>query len=416
MKRLLPLLFLFFFLAACADNETERSGAEKPRGAVAFDPAAADWGQLVEAARGTTVRFYMYGGFAHTNRWIDGWVAPRVSERFGITLVREPMDAPVFVNKLVTERQAGRTSGSIDLLWVNGENFKSLKEADALHGPFAQRLPNVMTWVNPEHAATDFGTPVEGYEAPFGQAQFVFEYDSARTDPPGNYRELLEWVRDNPGQFTYPQPPDFTGSAFIRQAFYAVTGGHEQYLDGFDPALFARNAPLLWAYLNELNPHLWQQGKTYPKSSAELDTLLARGEVGMGMSYHPLHAQSMILDGSYPPTIRTFLMDEGTIFNLHFTAIPFNAGNVAGAMVLADFLLSPEAQLSKFRPENWGDFPAIDLTRLAPATRAEFEAVNLGAASLSPSVLTGSAVPEVDVAYLEALERGWEEHVLRAKP
>jgi putative spermidine/putrescine transport system substrate-binding protein len=409
-------MLIFVFLAACADDEAGRPSADKADTVDKFDPAVADWEQVVAAARGTTVRFYMYGGFAHTNQWVDGWVAPRVRELFGITLVREPMDAPVFVNKLVTERQAGRKLGSIDLLWVNGENFKTLKETEALYGPFAERLPNFKAWVNREQAATDFGTPVQGYEAPFGQAQFVFEYDSARTDPPGNYRELLQWVRDNPGRFTYPQPPDFTGSAFIRQVFYALTGGHEQYLGGFDPTLFAKNAPRLWSYLNELNPHLWQQGRAYPKSSAELDTLLARGEVDMGMSYHPLHAQSMTMDGSYPPAVRTFLMEEGTLFNLHFTAIPFNAANVAGAMVVADFLLSPEAQLSKYRPENWGDFPAIDLNRLDSATRAEFEAVDLGAASLSVSALAGSAVPEIDVAYLEALERGWEEHVLRAKP
>ncbi len=64
----------------------------------------------------------------------------------------------------------------------------------------------------------------------------------------------------------------------------------------------------------------------------------------------------MILEGSYPDTVRTFVLQDGSIFNTHFTAIPFNAPNKPGAMVLADFLVSVEAQVSKFMPENWEIF------------------------------------------------------------
>ncbi|MBU1247137.1 MAG: ABC transporter substrate-binding protein, partial [Proteobacteria bacterium] len=313
------------------------------------------------------------------------------------------------------ERQAGLDKGSIDLLWVNGENFKKLKITSALFGPYADRTPNFQKYVNQKLAESDFGYPVLGYETPYGQAQFVFEYDAARTSPPADFAGLMEWVKANPGRFTYPQPPDFTGSAFLRQAFYALTGGYEQYIGGFDQTLFDATAPRLWAYLNELKPYLWQEGRAYPKSSGDLDTLFARGEVDLNMSYHPLHAQSKILDGSYPATTKSFLLTDGSIFNLHFTAIPFNAPNKAGAMVLANFLMSPEAQLSKLKPENWGDFPAIDLSRLDAAQGAEFEAVDLGAATISAGELAKYAVPEIPTEYLEALEKGWEEHVLRDK-
>ena len=84
---------------------------------------------------------------------------------------------------------------------------------------------------------------MQGYEAPYGRAQFVLEYDSAKVpNPPKNFAELKDWVKKNPGKFTYPKPPDFTGSAFIRQAFYAVTGGHRQYMAGFDKELYGRNS------------------------------------------------------------------------------------------------------------------------------------------------------------------------------
>lgn len=106
-------------------------------------------------------------------------------------------------------------------------------------------------------------------------------------------------------------------------------------------------------------------------------------------------------------------MTKGSIFNLHFTAIPENAPNKAGAMTVANFLLSPEAQLAKFDPKNWGDFPAIEVSMLPQKEQAEFRAVDLGKATVSLEKLSLQAVPEIPAQYLEALEKDWEEHVLR---
>jgi len=370
--------------------------------------------EIEKQAEGSKVHWYMYGGWAHVNTWVDTYVAREMKVRYNIDLTRVPMDAGIFVNKLLNEKAAGKQTGTIDLLWINGENFKNAREAGLLLGPFASHLPHVQQYVDPGSVAHDFGYPVEGYEAPFGKAQFVFEYDTAEVDsPPQTVAALKAWIKAHPGRFTYPQPPDFTGSAFIRQLFYAVTGGHEQYLQGYDPDLFARQAPKLWAWLNEVEPWLWQKGQTYPKDSATLDTLFARGEVAFGMSYHPPHAQNKILEGTYPDTVRTFVLEDGSMYNIHFTAIPFNAPNKAGAMVLSNFLLSVDAQLAKYDPAVWGDFPALDPQRLSPRDRKRFQAVDLGPATLRSDELVPVGVPEIPARYLEALERGWEEHVLR---
>lgn len=369
--------------------------------------------KIEKAARGTEVRWIMYGGWPHVNSWVDTYVAGEMAKRYDIELIRVPMDASVFVNKLLTEKAAGKDQGSMDLLWINGENFKKAKQADLLYGSFASRLPSFKSNTDPSTVISDFGFPVEGHEVPFGRAYFVFEYDtSSLSNPPRSFKALKDWVKEHPGQFTYPQPPDFTGSAFIRQVFTALTGGHEQYTAGFDPDLFESQSPKLWEFLKDIEPYLWQQGRTYPKSSASLDTLLARGEVLLGMSYHPPHAQNKIVEGTFRETVRTYVMQEGSLFNTHFTSIPFNAPNVPGAMVLANFLMSVDAQLSKYKPQNWGDFPILDMGRLTPEDRQRFRDVDLGPATLSPAELSAAAVPEIPSAYLEELEKGWEEHVL----
>jgi putative spermidine/putrescine transport system substrate-binding protein len=399
LRRLLLLLTCFLTLAGAA-------GAEDGIDAMTH-------AEMLEAARGTEVRWHMWGGSDQINAWVDGYVTEEAKKRFGITLVRVPMDAAVFINKLLTEKAAGRETGTMDLLWINGENFRNARQAGLLYGPLLDRMPAFRAFYDPEQSRYDFGFPVEGFEAPYGRAQFVFEYDSARMkNPPRNYAELKAWILANPGRFTYPQPPDFTGSAFIRQIFYVATGGHAQYMGGLDRDLYAAKSPAAWAWLNEIRPALWREGRTYPKDAAALDTLFARGEIDMCMSYHPAHAQMKILEKTYPDTVRTFVLEEGTISNTHFTAVPFNAPNKAGAMVLADFLMSPDAQLSKYLPENWGDLPALDVTRLPEETARAFAAVDLGAATLSAGELSGAAVPEIPSAYLELLEKDWETQVL----
>lgn len=369
--------------------------------------------EIESLAKGSTVRFYMWGGSAQINAWVDEFVTNEMKLRHDITVERVPMDASVFVNKLLTEKAAGKDSGTIDVMWINGENFRNAYDSGVLYGPFTDKLPN-MKYVDASSVATDFGYPVNGHEAPYGRAQFVFEYDSARLpSPPRTFAALKEWIKNNPGRFTYPQPPDFTGSAFLRQLLYSVTGGHQQYMDGYDEALWAQKSPALWQWLNEVKPYLWQQGVSLPKDPAALDTLFARGEVDFSMAYHPSHAQSKILEGTYPDTVRTFVMSEGSIFNTHFTAIAFNAPNKAGAVVLTNFLLSPEAQAHKYAPENWGDYPVVELTKLAPHQKSLFNGVALGKATLAPEVLASHAVPEIPSVWLETIEAGWDKNVLR---
>jgi putative spermidine/putrescine transport system substrate-binding protein len=403
---IIGLALAFALLSGCgadaAGENREVAGEELP------------FTELVEQARGTEVRFYMWGGSPLINDWIDTEVAGVLSETYGISLVRVPMDAAVFVNRLLSEKESGRDTGVMDILWINGENFRNAREGGILYGPFTHRLPNFIAHVDPATAVSDAGYPVDGYEAPYGRAQFVFEFDSTRViDPPESYAELLEWAKANPGLFTYPQPPDFTGSAFIRQAFYELTGGHEQYADGFDGKLFERNAPLLWDYLNELEASLWRGGEAYPADLATLDGLFERGEVAFNMSFTQTGASSKIAQGRYRDSVRTMVFREASLANTHYLAIPFNAPNIPGALVAINEILGPRLQLSKNDPANWGDFTVLDIATLNQADRDRFAALDLGPATLPLEVLSANAVPEIPSEYLEALESGWEEHVLR---
>jgi putative spermidine/putrescine transport system substrate-binding protein len=375
------------------------------------------WADIVDAARGQTVNFYMWGGSDLINSWVTGYVAETLAARYAITLVMTPVaDAPEFINKVLGEKQAGRDAdGSVDLMWVNGENFRTLRQGDLVFGPWARYLPN-SRYVNWDDAsvANDFGYPVEGFESPYGKAQFVMIYDSARLEtPPQSVTDLLAWIQANPGKFTYAAPPDFTGSAFVRHVCYATTGGYAQFLRDFDQALFDAEFDACWQALNAIEPALWRGGQTYPENRARMLDLFANGEILLDMAYNPAEASSLIAQGRYPATARTFVFDEGTLANTHYVAIPYNSPHKAAAMVTANFLLSPEAQLAKADPDGWGDLPVIDPALLSPEWQAAFADLPRGPATLPDAVLAAHRLPELPSAWIAAIEAAWETNVLQ---
>lgn len=380
------------------------------------------WDAISTAARADgSVTLVMWGGSDQWNGMIDDHVAPRLKELYGVRVDRVPIaDTPEAVTKILAEKQTG-AAGSYDVVWINGENFRKLDEAGALFGPIQPALPSFDAYYDETAFATDFGYPTRGYEAPWGRAQFTMIYDSAKvSEPPTTLDELRDWIKANPGRFTYPAPGkpggargDFTGSAFVRTVMLGLSEDPDAYVGSYDP--HHENAwSKTYAWLNDVEPYLWREGQTYPQALSDLDRAFADGEVWMTMDYSPTKAEAQIKDGVFPPTTRTFVFDSGTVSNTHFLAIPFNAPHKAAALALIDFLESPEAQLVKYDPAVNGDFPALDVRRLPHADRAKFDAIELGESVLPLDVLAAHALAEPDSRYVTSLEQGWLKNVLEA--
>ena len=183
---------------------------------------AVDWSRTLAAARGQTVYFNAWGGSERINAYLQ-WVAGEVKSAFGVQLEHVKLaDTVEMVRRVRTEKAAGRSDGSADLVWINGENFLSMKREGLLFGPFAEQLPNFryVDTVGKPTTRVDFSEPVDGLEAPWGMAQLTFFADSARLPtPPQSVAELTEWARRTPGRFTYPKPPQFHGTTFVKQVW-----------------------------------------------------------------------------------------------------------------------------------------------------------------------------------------------------
>ncbi len=372
---------------------------------------AMTWDQIVEQAQGGTVNWFMWGGSDTINQYVSGHIGGILKSEYGITLNRVGItDAAEVVNIVLSEKESGITdAGTVDLIWINGENFRSMKQADLAFCGYTGLLPNntLINWDNPA-IANDFGVPVDGCEVPWNTAQFAFAHDSATTpQPPQSIPALLDWIKANPGQFTYPAPPDFNGSVFVRHVFYHAAGGAENLLGPFDQAKFDAAATKTWAILNEIEPFLWREGQTYPNTVVKMNELFANGEVAFTFDYDAAQFGLAVQAGTYPDTTRSYGLTDGTIGNTNYTLIPFNSPNKAAAMVLQNLLLSGEAQLEKAKPAVWGAAPAIEITRASPQVQAGFKAIEAHPSVVPAADLAKAALPELQADWIAAIEQGW---------
>ena len=383
-------------------------------------PDPSNWDEVVAKAQGQTVNLFMWGGSSQINRFVDTVYAPRLEDEFDISLNRIPVaDTVDAINTILSELQGGRLrGGSVDLVWINGENFLTLSQADAVLSDWATQIPNarLVDWDSPE-INLDFGLAVNGAESPLGSAQFQFVYDSARISAeelPASYADLRDWIEDHPGRFTYPAPPDFHGSRFVKQAFYEVTGGVAPWLGKFDEKAYDAASTRLWEYLQGIEPFLWREGTTYPQSLADLNSLFANGEVDFTFTQLPAGIAADIDSGVLPATARPFVLETGTIGDSHYLAIPTNAAHPHAAMVVANLVLEPDLQAAKLDPANgWGDGLAVSLSRLDAAQQSVIARVtsSFGEFSVPASLLEAVRLPEISAEYTLALERDWDRYV-----
>ena len=133
MKKVIAILLslvMAISLAACGGG----SGSSQEEAST--DLSSMSWDEIVEQAKGTDVAFYGWGGDENRNNWLNGTVADYLKENYDINFEYVGMDINDILAKLTSEKEAGEETGSIDMIWINGENFYTAKENGLLYGPF----------------------------------------------------------------------------------------------------------------------------------------------------------------------------------------------------------------------------------------------------------------------------------------
>ncbi len=378
------------------------------------------WQQIEKLGKNQDVYFHAWGGDPQINAYLR-WAGKKLNDKYNINLVHVKLsDTSEAVSRVLAEKSANNNDqGSVDLVWINGANFATMSENSLLLKDWANNLPN-FALTDPENNPTvnfDFGVPTKGRESPWGQASLTFYYDSLALDkPPTTLNELLIWTKNNPGRFSYPKPPDFLGMSFLK---YALVILHEQNDDKTGTNIRAQlNEPVteqnkdlvlnpLWDFLDELHPNLWREGKQFLQSGAQMRRLVDDTELSLAFTFSGPEVPAAVQRYDLPPSIRSYAMSDGSLSNTHFVAIPYNASHPEAAQLVANFLLSPEAQAEKQKPSVWGDKTVLVQSMLTPEQQALFKTSKPHPSAL-PFDAIKRTVSEPHPSWVDAVMQGWQ--------
>jgi len=373
--------------------------------------SAETWDDILQQAKGQKIYFNAWGGAGSINDFISE-AAREAEKKYDIQVEHVKVtDISGVISRILVEKTAGRDEGgSVDLMWINGENFRAMKENNLLFGPFTQKLPNY-AYVDIENKPTtlyDFTVPVDNMEAPWGMAQLIFMYDRDKIkNPPVSVHELLTFSKKNPGRVTYPAPPNFHGTTFLKQVLLELIEDKNALYKPVSESDFNALTAKLWNYLDTIHETMWRKGKTFPAGASEMKQMLNDSEIFISLSFNPNEATNAIIKGELPESVRTYVHEAGTIGNTHFIAIPFNSSAKEAAMVFANHLLSPKSQARKSDPAVWGDETVLSIDKLSQKDQDLFSAVPKGPATLSSKELS-KVLMEPHASWVEALEAEWK--------
>ena len=213
------------------------------------------------------------------------------------------------------------------------------------------------------------------YSLPYRGSQVLLAYDSTKVpedEVPHTWPELTAWIEAHPGEFIYGRPDrGGSGRNFVVRAIHEANGQNPELfkVDNFSAEAVKKDFAGAWKILNDLAPNLYDNA-AYPAGNTPTLQLLAQGAVSMIPAWSDQALQAISL-GALPDTIKLVqLEDLPFVGGYAASTIPTNAAHLDGALVLTDFLLTPEIQTSVV--QDIGGFPAIRWELLSTDLQQEF--------------------------------------------
>ena len=370
------------------------------------------WQQTIDQGAGDTVYWHAWGGDVRTNDFIT-WVGEQTEVLYDVKVKQVKLSSTSqAVTQVLAEKAAGQnTNGAVDMIWINGANFLAMKEQELLHGPFVTDLPN-SKYLNlgPNAPATvDFTEAVAGLEVPWRLARFVFIVDSKRVaQVPLSMAQMLTWAKANPGRLTHPVVSNFMGTTFLKQALIELTPDVSLLQQpATEQSFIAATAPL-WRWYDEIKPYLWRAGKNFPENESIQQQMLSDGAIDIAMAFDPAAAAAGIASGLLPKSARVFVPSQGSLGNVSFVAIPYNASHRAAAKLVANFLLQPETQARMQNINVLGSFSVLDPTQFNE-TQAQVFADLPTSEALPTLTELGPTLLEPHASWGEKLKQQWSQ-------
>lgn len=358
----------------------------------------AEWQLILDSTKKTTINVYHDYTDPLAKTWMDVVMVPYIEETLGVNVVLNTLNMAEMLPKLKDEKLNEVAIGTADMFILTKKGFGQLQDAGVLYGPFSNKLPNVaMNQVaeNYENTWLD-GRPIDNMAVQLGKNQLVLFFDEDQMEvPPATLAELKQYIIANPGKFTFPSLDTAEGQAFVNTLAASLCDQKKLYEGKLDAkqqdALFAPVA----AFLKEIRPYMWMEGKQLPKNATELDRLFKEGQVSFSMSLNQNWGVNMVREEKYPDGSKAFVLSSGTTGFGQYAVIPFNSANKSGAMAMINELLTGAMQGSKYNPKNWGNLPSVDPMKMEKTASAEITKVTVKRTALKEAELSAARLPQV---------------------
>ena len=402
----IPVLLLMLTCFGCKDQQPQANSG---------DILALNWSQIEASARGSEVTFMMWQGSPELNAYLNDFVKPKLKLLYDIDLKIVGGQGAEIVQLIMSEKQADIEAGEVDMVWINGETYFQLKEITGLWGPFVDKLPNakLIDFEN-KFISIDFQQPIEGMEAPWSITQFALVHDSIKhPNPPNTLEELAKFVEQNPSSFTISN--DFSGMTLLKSFLAELSGSPDGLNGAYDEVKYQKLSSQLWDWINQNKQYFWKNGETFPTEHTKLNQMYANGELSLSYGFGEGGIDDKINQGLFPKSTKAYPWKNGTIKNTNYLGITYNGKHKLGAMVVINFLLSPEAQLAKSDVNGVNANSVLMYTKLTPRDQALFDQIPKRKYGVSIESMEGNAIQEPDPKYMIKLYEDFRKKVIAGK-
>jgi putative spermidine/putrescine transport system substrate-binding protein len=218
--------------------------------------------------------------------------------------------------------------------------------------------------------------PVKGAAIPYRGSSVVLAYntDHVKT-PPKTLAGLLDWIRSNPGKFTYNSPnTGGSGYSFAETVVDSTIsqGDLTQMVNGYVPNLESDWNQGLQT-LHNLNKYMYGNG-VYPNGNAAVLQLLGQGQIWMAPVWSD-QALTALSNGQLGSNIKlTQISNPSFTGGAAYLGVPKTARHKKVLYRFVNYILSPEAQ--QMIVNVMSGFPAINVKYMGDAIKQKFEDVS----------------------------------------
>lgn len=320
----------------------------------------------VSAQSAVTLNFYTGGDVNVKDLWANNLIPmyKKVAPNVNINLVwseHGAADQAIF-DRMAAAKKAGKVSG-VDL-WESGM-VQQAGEAGMMAKITASDVPNL------SKVPATVIQQVGSYGLPYRGSSVVLAYNRKEvSNPPRTLAELFDWIKKNPGKFTY-NTPDTGGSGYAFVERVLMSGLPQELVKTFQteykPEMVSAFDKGL-AKLKELDASMYQNG-FHPKGNVGTLQLLAKGNITMAPVWSDM-ALSYLAQNLLPPEIKLVQIDPPFSGGAAFIGVAADSPNKTQAMAFLNWLLTPEVQAVVINKMN--GYPGVDWKYVPAETRAKY--------------------------------------------